>query len=148
MLTWRRNWAFTNSWKKLLIIWTRCAHMSNCIVPPSLLRRKSAFLYPLITSSWLRHAIVPPSWSTSFHCKTACQWWSSTWNKTSPAIRLSHEAIYYESQLVLEVTLLSSGLLVVLGIPMNSKSSTFDIYLATTVYQTNADGETASFFLF
>ena len=45
----------------------------------------------------------------------------------SPAIRVGHEAIYYEIQLVLEVTLLSSGLSVVLGIPMNSKSSTFDI---------------------
>ena len=66
--------------------------------------------------------------------------------KLSPAIRVSHEAIYYEIQLVLEVTLLSSGLSVVLGIPMNSKSSTFDIYLATPLYQPNADGDTASLY--
>ena len=64
--------------------------------------------------------------------------------KLSPAIRVSHEAIYYEIQLVLEGNLLSSGFSVVLGIPMNSKSSTFDIYLATTLYQPIADGDTAS----
>ena len=68
--------------------------------------------------------------------------------KLSRAIRVGHEAIYYEIQLVLEVTLLSSGLSVVLGIPMNSKSSTFDIYLATPPYQPNADGDTASLYQF
>ena len=69
-------------------------------------------------------------------------------SKLSPAIRVGHEAIYYEIQLVLEVTLLSSGLPVVLGIPMISKSSTFDIYLATPLYQPNADGDTASLYQF
>ena len=68
--------------------------------------------------------------------------------KLSPAIRCGHEAIYYQIQLVLEVTLLSSGLSVVLGIPMNSKSSTFDIYFATPLYQPNADGDTASLYPF
>ena len=68
--------------------------------------------------------------------------------KLSPAIRVGHEPIYYEIQLVLEVTLLSSGISVVLGIPMNSKSSTFDIYLATPLYQPNADGDTASLYQF
>ena len=63
-------------------------------------------------------------------------------------MRVGHKAIYYEIQLVLEVTLLSSGLSVVLGIPMNSKSSTFDIYLATPLYQPNADGDTASLYQF
>ena len=63
--------------------------------------------------------------------------------KFSPAIRVGHEAIYYEIQLVLEVTLPSSGLSVVLGIPTNSKSSTFDIYLGTPLYQPNDDGDTA-----
>ena len=64
--------------------------------------------------------------------------------KLFPAIHVGHEAISYEIQLVLEATLPSSGLSVVLGIPMNSKSSTFDIYLATPLYQPNADGDTAS----
>ena len=68
--------------------------------------------------------------------------------KLSSASRVGHEAIYYEIQLVLEVTLLSSGLAVVLGIPMNSKSSTFDIYLATPLYQPNADDDTASLYQF
>ena len=68
--------------------------------------------------------------------------------KLSPAIRVGHEAIYYEIQLVLEVTLISSGLSVVLGIPMNSKSSSFDIYLATPLYQPNVDGNTASLYQF
>ena len=66
----------------------------------------------------------------------------------SPANRVGHEAIYYEIQLALEVTLLFSRLSVVLGIPMISKSSTFDIYLATPLYQPNADGDTASLYQF
>ena len=66
----------------------------------------------------------------------------------SPAIRVGHEAIYFEIQLVLEVTFYYSGLPVVLGIPMNSKSSTFDIYLATRLYQPNADGNIASLYQF
>ena len=66
--------------------------------------------------------------------------------KISLAIRVGHEAIYYEIQLVLEVTLLSSGLSVVLGIPMNLKSSTFDNHLATPLYQPNPDGDTASLY--
>ena len=68
--------------------------------------------------------------------------------KLSPIIRVGHEAIYYEIQLVLEVTILSSGLSVVPGIPMNSKSSTFDIYLATPLYQPIAAGDTASLYQF
>ena len=48
--------------------------------------------------------------------------------KLSPAIRPGQEAIYYEIQLVLEVSLLSRGISVVLGIPMNSRSSSFNVY--------------------
>ena len=70
------------------------------------------------------------------------------WTKLSPAIRVGHEAICYEIQIVLVVSLMSSGLWVVLGIPLNSKSSTFDIYFATPLYQPNADGETASLYQF
>ena len=66
--------------------------------------------------------------------------------KLSPAIQVDQEAIYYEIQLVLEVTLLSTGLSVVLGVPMNSKSSTFDVYHATPLYQPNDDLTTASFY--
>ena len=68
--------------------------------------------------------------------------------KLSPAIRPGFEAIYYEIQLVLEVTLIPRGISVILGIPMNSKSSTFDIYHATPLYQPNNDQKTASLFHF
>ena len=50
--------------------------------------------------------------------------------KLSPAIQPGYEAIYYEINIVLEVTLIPRGISVVLGIPMNSKSSTFDVYHA------------------
>ena len=68
--------------------------------------------------------------------------------KLSPVIRVGHEVIYYEIQLVLEVTLLPIGLSVVLGIPMISKSSTFDVFLATPLYQPNADGDNAFLYQF
>ena len=68
--------------------------------------------------------------------------------KLSPAIRPGFEAIYHEIQLVLEVTLIPRGLSVILGIPMNLKSSTFDIYHATPLYQPNNDQKTASLFNF
>lgn len=66
--------------------------------------------------------------------------------KLSPAIRPGYEAIYYEIQLVLEVTLLPQGISVILGIPMNSKSSTFDVYHALPLYQPNGDNTTASLY--
>ena len=68
--------------------------------------------------------------------------------KLSLAIRPGFEAIYYEIQLVLEVTLIPRGISVILGIPMNSKSSTFDIYHATPLYQPNNDEKTASLYTF
>ena len=48
--------------------------------------------------------------------------------KLSPAILIGQEAIFYEKQMVLEVSLLTTGISVVLGVPMNSKSSTFTVY--------------------
>ena len=62
----------------------------------------------------------------------------------SPAIRVGQEAIYYEIQMVLEVSLLTTGISVVLGVPMNSESSTFNVYHATPLYQPNDDLTTAS----
>ena len=50
--------------------------------------------------------------------------------KLSPAIRAAQEALYYEIQMVLEVSLLSRGVSVVLGIPMNSKKL-FKVFQAT-----------------
>ena len=66
--------------------------------------------------------------------------------KLTPAIQPGFEAVYYEIQLVLEVTLIPRGISVVLGVPMNSKSSTFNVYHATTLYQPNGDNKTAFLF--
>ena len=67
--------------------------------------------------------------------------------KLSPAIRAGQEAVYYEIQMVLEVSLLSRGNSVVLGIPMNSKKP-FNVLQATPLYQRNEDGDTASIYHF
>ena len=64
--------------------------------------------------------------------------------KLTPAIQPGFEAVYYEIQLVLEVTLIPRGISVVLGVPMNSKSSTFNVYHATPLYHPNGDNKTAS----
>ena len=68
--------------------------------------------------------------------------------KLTPAIQVGFEATYYEVQIVLEVTVLQEGLSIVLGIPMNSKSSTFDVYRAIPLHQANEDGTTASVYRF
>ena len=68
--------------------------------------------------------------------------------KLTPAIQFGSEAIYYEVPIVLEVTVLQEGLSIVLGIPMNSKSSTFDVYRAIRLHQPNEDGTTASVYHF
>ena len=57
--------------------------------------------------------------------------------KLTPAIQVGYEATYYEVQIVLEVSILASGISVVLGIPMNSKSATFNILRAIPLYQPN-----------
>ena len=62
--------------------------------------------------------------------------------------QVGYEAMYYEVQIVLEVSILASGISVVLGIPMNSKSTTFNILLAIPLYQPNEDGSTASLYQF
>ena len=62
----------------------------------------------------------------------------------SPDFCADKEAIYYEMQLVLEVSLLCQGILVVLGIAMNSRSSC-NVYHATALHQRN-DGDTASIY--
>ena len=68
--------------------------------------------------------------------------------KLTPAIQVGFEATYYEVQIVLEVTVLQEGLSIVLGIPMNSKSSTFNVYRAIPLHQPNEDGTTASVYRF
>ena len=64
-------------------------------------------------------------------------------SKLTPAIPSGFEAIYYELQIVLEVTMLPKGNSSVLGFPMNSKSATYNVFQAEPLYQPNDNGKTA-----
>ena len=64
----------------------------------------------------------------------------------TPTKQPGFAAVYYEIQLVLEVTLIPRVISVALGVPMNSKSSTFKVFHATILYQSNGDNKTASMF--
>ena len=68
--------------------------------------------------------------------------------KRTPAKQPGFETVHYESQLVLKVMLIPRGISAVLGVPLNSKSSTFNVYNATPLYQPNGDNKTASLFQF
>ena len=68
--------------------------------------------------------------------------------KLTRAIQVGFEATYYEVQTVLEVTVLQEGLSIVLGIPINSKSSAFDVYRFIPLHQPNDDGTTAAVYCF
>ena len=69
-------------------------------------------------------------------------------SKLTPATPSAFEAIYYELQVVLEVTMFSLGISFVLGIPMNSKAATYKVFKAKHLYQPNDDGKTASLYQF
>ena len=69
-------------------------------------------------------------------------------SKLTPAIPSGFEAIYYELQIVLEVTMSPKGISFVLGIPMSSKSATYNVLQAEPLYQPNNDGKTASVYQF
>ena len=69
-------------------------------------------------------------------------------SKVTPAIASGFEAIYYELQIVLEVTMLPKGISFVLGIRLNSKSATYNVFQAKPAYQPNDDGKTASVYQF
>ena len=105
-----------------------------------------ALLHNLVTCSWLRH----PTFSTSFpigHNSKLASDEIIRGTKLSPAIPARQEAIYYEIQMVLEVSLFSQGISVVLGIPMNSKKPS-NVFQATPLYQPNNDGDTVSIYHF
>ena len=69
-------------------------------------------------------------------------------SKLTPAIPSGFEAIYYELQIVLEVTLSPKGISFALGIPMNSKSATYNVFQAEPLCQPNDDGKMASVYHF
>ena len=68
--------------------------------------------------------------------------------KLKPAIQVSYGATYYELQFVLEVSILASGISVVPGIPMKSKSAAFNVLCAIPLDQPNDDGSTACLYQF
>ena len=69
-------------------------------------------------------------------------------NKLTPAIPSGFEAICYELQIVLEVTMLPKGSSFALGIQMNSKSATYNVFQAEPLYQPNDGGKTVSVYQF
>ena len=69
-------------------------------------------------------------------------------SKLTPALPSGFEAIYYELQIVLDVTMLPKGISFVLGIPMNSKSATYNVFQAEPLHQPNDDSKTASVYQF
>ena len=69
-------------------------------------------------------------------------------SKLTAAIPSGFEAIYYELQIVIEVTILPKGISFVLGIPMNSKSAMYNVFQAEPLYQPNDDDKTASVYQF
>ena len=69
-------------------------------------------------------------------------------SKLTPAIPSGFEAIYYELQILLRVTMLPKGISFVLGIPMNSKSANYNVFQAEPLYQPNDDIRTASVYQF
>ena len=64
--------------------------------------------------------------------------------KLTPAIQEDNEATCYEIQIVLQVSISTSGISVKLRKPLNSKSATFNIIRAIPMYQANEDGSIAS----
>ena len=74
------------------------------------------------------------------------EFWKSS--QLTLAIQSGFEAINYELQLLLEVTMIPKGTSFVLGVPMNSKSATYNVFQAEPFYQPNDDGKTASVYQF
>ena len=68
--------------------------------------------------------------------------------KLTLAIQVGFEVTYYEVQIVLEVTVWQEGLSIILSIPMNSKSSTGEIYRAIPLHQPNEDETKPSLYRF
>ena len=105
----------------------------------------------LFVSRWLYHTTVLV---TSTNCQNCQQIKELTddevtlGTKLSPAIHPGFEALFFETQLFLDVPLIPRGIYVVLGIPMNSKVSTFDIQHATPSYQPSNNEKTASLYTF
>ena len=110
--------------------------------------RNSSFsiISSLATGHITPQFLLPTQFATTVQELAAEEFRKSS--KLTPAIPSGFEAIYYELQIVLEVTMLPKGILFVLSIPMNSKSATYNVFQAEPLYQPNDDGKTASVYQF
>ena len=90
--------------------------------------------------------LLPTQLATIVQELAAEEFWKGS-NLTS-ALPSGFEAISYELQTVLEVTILSKGISFPLGVPMNTKSATYNVFQAEPLYQPNDDGKTASVYQF
>ena len=69
-------------------------------------------------------------------------------NKLTPATPSGLEVIYYKLKIVLEITTLNQGNSSVLGISMNTKSATYNVFQADPLYQQNHSVKIASVYQF
>ena len=86
--------------------------------------------------------LLPTQLATIVQELAAEEFWKVS--KFTPAIPSGFDAINYDLQIVLEVTMLPKSFSVVLGIPMNSKTATYNVFQAAPLYQSNDGGKTAS----
>ena len=105
-----------------------------------------SIISPLATGHITPQFLLPTQLATMVHELAAEEFRKGS--KLTPAIPSGFEAIYYELQTVLEVTMLPKGIFFVLGIPMNSKCATYNVFQAEPLYQPNDDGKTASVYQF
>ena len=137
---WTKSTITRPTWTLLLCIWNLIVLHLCYVRPPCIPQcpRSSGFVPPNFLTSDQLAAIVEDLTAEEIRRGT----------KLTPAIQVGFEDTYYEVQIVLEITVLQEGLSIVLGIPMNSKSSTFDAYCAIPLHQPNEDGTTASVYRF
>ena len=90
--------------------------------------------------------LLPTQLATIVQELAAEEFWKGS--KLTPAIPSGFEANFYELQIVLGVTMLNKGISFVLGIPMNSKSATYNVFQDEPLYQPNDDRKTASVYQF
>ena len=66
--------------------------------------------------------------------------------KLTPSIQVNYETTFYEIYIVLHVCIIASGISVVLGISLYSKSATFNILREIPLYQHNQDDSASSLY--
>ena len=110
--------------------------------------RKNFFsiISSLATGQITPQFLLPTQLATTVHELAAEEFRKGS--KLTPAIPSGFEVICYELKIVSEVTMLPKSISFVLGIPMNSKSATYNVLQAEPLYQPNDNGKTASVYQF